>query len=212
MAHIRHLACDFPPLELTSTQKPAFQYAATLDVLHNSRRKHDWVDRHSMTYIVPSHPSPPPTPPRTALLQNLTSQSQFLLQLFTLLSSTAPLPTLPPPTPLPPSQLPHPASTSSPATSSNPISRLYSSLQTSTLELAHILDSVHAHQAAYRELDRQKLSVIGLEYQVHELVRSLETGRRELEVMVEDGKEVRKSIEKVNLSMFPLFHLIKTYA
>lgn len=22
MAHIRHLACDFPPLELTSTQKP----------------------------------------------------------------------------------------------------------------------------------------------------------------------------------------------
>jgi mediator of RNA polymerase II transcription subunit 4 len=110
------------------------------------------------------------TPPRTLLLQNLTSQTHSLQTLFSSLSSPTPNPTA--------------------------LSTSLASIQTSSVELEHLVQEVWYHQIAWQELERKKAEVIGLEARVRGLLRGLEGGRRELEGMVEEGREVRKSIEQ----------------
>jgi hypothetical protein len=118
-----------------------------------------------------SGPSVSSTPLRTTLLTNLTSQTQTLQYLFHELS-------LPTPNP-------------------QRITSLYSSLQASTTDLEGLVKEVWRHQRRWRELERKKEEVLGLERRVRALIMGLEEGRRELERMVEEGKEVRKGIERV---------------
>lgn len=109
-------------------------------------------------------------PPRTLLLQNLTAQSQTLSLLFNHLASASPDP--------------------------QTISHLHTDLAHSSTELERLVKDVWEHQVAWNEFERKRKEVVGLEERVRGLLRGLEGGRRELEGMVEEGREFRESIEK----------------
>ena len=129
-----------------------------------------------MTYILPTQATPSKAP-RTILLQNLSSQLHLLTQLFTHLSSSHPSP-------------------SQPGTSTALVHQIYTSLQERTDQLASLVEEVEAHQIAYRALERRKAEVSALERVVRGLVRDLEKGRKELEKVVFEGRQVQRSVEK----------------
>lgn len=140
---------------------------------------------HTMTY---THPTTPPPPPRTLLLQNLTTQTHLLTQLFTHLSQSS-----------------SSSSTSStlsssligaPSNQSNLINQLYTFLRSTTDDMASIVQQVRQHQTAYTDFERQKKSVISLERQVRSLIHSLESSRSELEAMISEARETAKSLDR----------------
>ncbi|WRT69082.1 uncharacterized protein IL334_006065 [Kwoniella shivajii] len=113
------------------------------------------------------------TPPRQALLQNLTTQSLLLTQLFSLLSSQ-----------------------SSTNQQPNGAEQIYAAIQLSTLDLSNLVRETYAHQDEWRELQSKKRQVELLEGRVRSLMKTLESGRIELEGLVEDGQVIKKSIEQ----------------
>ncbi|WWD21288.1 hypothetical protein CI109_105772 [Kwoniella shandongensis] len=133
--------------------------------------------------INPVPPLPTSPPIRLSLLQNLTTQSLLISQLFTLLAS-------PPP--------PSSSGSSSIITSPIPaqISQLYAALQLSTLDLSALVREAHAHQEEWRALMDKRSEVERLERRVRGLVKGLEKGREELEGMVEKGREVLNDIDR----------------
>ncbi|KAK8844058.1 hypothetical protein IAR55_006852 [Kwoniella newhampshirensis] len=135
-----------------------------------------------MTNPAPPLPSVSSSPPiRLSLLQNLSTQSLLLSQLFTLLASP-------------------PAPNTSSSTISSPvpqqISQLYAALELSTLDLSNLVREAYAHQEEWRALMEQKAEVERLEQRVRGLVRGLEKGREEMEGMVQSGREVLNDIER----------------
>ena len=132
-----------------------------------------------MTYISPISIIPS-KPPRILLLENLTTQTHLLTQLFTHLASA------------------NPPANSQPSTSTepNPIHQIYTSLQSATDELARVVEAVQGHQLAFRGLERRKAEVMALERLVRGLVRDLERGRKELERVVCEAREIQSSILK----------------
>ncbi|OCF79199.1 hypothetical protein I204_01146 [Kwoniella mangroviensis CBS 8886] len=116
-------------------------------------------------------------PPRQSLLQNLTTQSLLLTQLFTLLSSS------------PSSTAPNPGQ-------GGGIEQIYTALQLSTLDLSNLLRDTYTHQEEYKKLLDKKNNLENLEQRVRGLIRGLEHDRIELEQMVDNGKKVKKNIEQ----------------
>ncbi|WVW79371.1 hypothetical protein I302_101339 [Kwoniella bestiolae CBS 10118] len=121
----------------------------------------------------PSNPSSSSLPPRQSLLQNLTTQSLLLTQLFTLLSYS---------------------SSNTPQTQG--IEQIYTALQLSTLDLSNLLRETYTHQEEYQKLLDKKQNLEKLEGRVRGIIRVLEADRVELEGMVERGRKVREGIEQ----------------
>lgn len=135
-------------------------------------------------------PSSSPTGPRTHLLTNLTTQTALLTQLFQSLS--APITTSAP-------SGPGGAFTGTNAGfgSSTNIPQLYAALQQTTSALQAQTEALWAHQRAWREMKRQEAEVRDLEGRVRGLVWELESGRAELEGLVQEGVVVRETIERL---------------
>ncbi|WVR09046.1 hypothetical protein IAU60_006106 [Kwoniella sp. DSM 27419] len=127
-------------------------------------------------------------PPRTSLLQNLSTQSILLTQLFSLVAA--------------PSQgTPAPQTTGA-------IEQIYAALQLSTLDLSSLVKEAHEHQAEWKRLQEQKAEVEMLEKRVRGLVQSLEHGRKELEGMVDKGRQVRSDIDRSERNPIPVRKLL----
>ena len=126
---------------------------------------------------------------RTELLTNLTTQTALLTKLFQSLS--APISTT----------APTASGTTFPtAAGTNPganIPQLYAALQQSTSALQSQTEALWAHQRAWREMKRQEAEVRDLEGRVRGLVWELESGRAELEGLVQEGAGVRATIERL---------------
>jgi hypothetical protein len=117
------------------------------------------------------------TPPRTRLLTNLSTQSQLLDQFFTSLSSNS-------------------------TTQQSPLPNLYSLLKETTDDLLKLRKDVQAHQEVWTRIERKKKEVVDLERRSRGLMRTLEAERRELDLMVREGREIMESVDKVEKSMF----------
>ena len=117
-----------------------------------------------------------PLPPRTRLLLNLSTQSQLLDQFFTTLSN---------PTPANASSLPN----------------LYTLLQETTDDLLALRKDVVAHQEVWARIEKKKKEVVDLEKRSRGLMRALKVESEELGVMVKEGREIMKSVDKVQKSM-----------
>ena len=136
----------------------------------------------------PSSSSTPSRPPRELLLANLSTQSNLVNQIFTIISNPpAPQPTL---------------------SSSHPVAQLYTSIGASVDELAGIVDGVWEHQSAWRNLERLKDQVRSLDRNVREVIGELEKGRIELESMVEEGRKVKESIDRAQNGKPILIHIL----
>ncbi|ORY28782.1 vitamin-D-receptor interacting mediator subunit 4-domain-containing protein [Naematelia encephala] len=129
-----------------------------------------------MTYTLPSQISSQPL--RTQLLTNLATQHSHLLDLFTQLSTPT-------------------SSIASSSSFQHPINQLYSLLSEKTTELAYLVEETERHQAAWRELERKKKEVVELEGNVRALISTLEQGRRELQVLVDKGREIIQRVDEV---------------
>jgi len=127
-----------------------------------------------MTLDLPS-PSSSLPPPRTRLLTNLSTQSQLLDQFFTSLSSSSTNPQSP---------LPH----------------IYTLLKETTDDLLRLRKDVQAHQEVWTRIERKKKEVVDLERKSRALMRTLEGERRELDLMVKEGREIIESVDKVEKS------------
>ena len=62
--------------------------------------------------------------------------------------------------------------------------------------LASALELARAHQVKQRKIEKLKDEVVELEMRWREVLEKLETGRRELEVIVDEGQERIKTIER----------------
>ena len=137
------------------------------------------------------------TSPRTELLTNLTTQTALLTQLFQSLS--APISTTAPTV----------SGTTFPtAAGTNPganVPQLYAALQQSTSALECQTEALWAHQRAWREMKRQEAEVRDLEGRVRGLVWELESGRAELEGLVQEGAGVRATIERLESGALRVF-------
>ncbi|WVF65530.1 hypothetical protein IAT40_000258 [Kwoniella sp. CBS 6097] len=145
------------------------------------------------TFAQPSDPSSSSSmsssqAPRQSLLQNLSTQSILITQLFSLLSSP------------PPSSTTGPSTQSNFGTSPNPsaqaIEQIYAAIQLSTLDLSSLVKETYEHQAEWQRFLAKKKEVENLEKRVRGVMRRLEGSRGELEGMVEAGRAVRNDIEK----------------
>ncbi|OCF40943.1 hypothetical protein I317_05221 [Kwoniella heveanensis CBS 569] len=142
---------------------------------------------------IPSSSSSPSSAqaPRLSLLQNLSTQSILITQLFSLLSSG--LPPVPPAT-ITGSQLPNFNVNAN--ASAQAIEQIYAAIQLSTLDLSGLVKETYEHQAEWQRFLAKKREVEGLEKRVRGVMRRLEACRGELEEMVEIGREVRRDIER----------------
>lgn len=77
---------------------------------------------------------------------------------------------------------------------------LHSSLVSSVAQLDTLSAEVESHQAQWAALLAQKAEVEALERNVRSLVRDLQREKVELESMVEEGREIVKSIDKAGES------------
>lgn len=118
-------------------------------------------------------------PPRTRLLQNISTQTHLINQIFTSLSSSTS------------------ASTSA---ASTPLPDLYQALKNTTDELLRLREDVAVHQELWARIEAKKKNVIDLERRVRGIMRTLERERCELETMVQEGRDVISSVDKVEKS------------
>lgn len=118
-------------------------------------------------------------PPRTRLLQNISTQSHLINQIFTSLSSSASASTSTAPTPLP---------------------TLYRALEDTTGELLRLRQDVAEHQELWARIEAKKKNVIDLERRVRGIMRTLERERSDLETMVQEGRDIMASVDKVEQS------------
>ncbi|WVO15407.1 hypothetical protein L204_103065 [Cryptococcus depauperatus] len=115
---------------------------------------------------------PASQPPKTSLLQNLTTQSLLLNHLFTLLSS-----------------LPSPQTAPQ-------ISQVHAALQLSAIDISGLVKGIGRHQEAWSRFMAKKEEVEGLEKRVRSMIRRLEEGRTELEEMIDLGNKQLEAIEQ----------------
>jgi len=125
----------------------------------------------------PIDPSSSSPPPRTRLLTNLSTQSQLLDQFFTSLSSSS-------------------------TNQQSPLPHIYTLLKETTDDLLKLRKDVQAHQEVWTRIERKKKKVVDLERRSRALMRTLEGERRELDLMVKEGREIIESVDKVEKSMF----------
>ncbi|WWC91200.1 uncharacterized protein L201_006142 [Kwoniella dendrophila CBS 6074] len=135
-------------------------------------------------------------PPRQALLQNITTQSILINQLFTLLGSSSSS-----------SSLSGTNNTGLPSQGSSGVQngniggmggveQIYHSLQLSTVDLSNLLKYTYKHQEEYKKVIEKKEKVELLEKKVRNLIKNLENDRIDLEELVENGKKVKSNIEQ----------------
>ncbi|OCF35587.1 hypothetical protein I316_02642 [Kwoniella heveanensis BCC8398] len=156
---------------------------------------------------IPSSSSSPSSAqaPRLSLLQNLSTQSILITQLFSLLSSG--LPPVSPAT-ITGSQLPNFNVNAN--ASAQAIEQIYAAIQLSTLDLSGLVKETYEHQAEWQRFLAKKREVEGLEKRVRGVMRRLEACRGELEEMVEIGREVRRDIERSETNPIPSRLLLST--
>jgi len=123
----------------------------------------------------PIDPSSSSSPPRTRLLTNLSTQSQLLDQFFTSLSSSS-------------------------TNQQSPLPHIYTLLKETTDDLLKLRKDVQAHQEVWTRIERKKKEVVDLERKSRALMRTLEGERRELDLMVKEGREIIESVDKVEKS------------
>ena len=123
----------------------------------------------------PIDPSSSSPPPRTRLLTNLSTQSQLLDQFFTSLSSSS-------------------------TNQQSPLPHIYTLLKETTDDLLKLRKDVQAHQEVWTRIERKKKEVVDLERKSRALMRTLEGERRELDLMVKEGREIIESVDKVEKS------------
>lgn len=111
----------------------------------------------------------------TKLLANVNSQSQLLTQIFGSVSNPAAIP------------------------------RLYAALTSTTDDLAELLEEARQHQLAHQAMLKQKAQVLAMEKQVRAMLVTLETGRSELQSLVDQGKETAKVMDRATQGELPTF-------
>ncbi|WVQ93199.1 hypothetical protein IAU59_000263 [Kwoniella sp. CBS 9459] len=138
--------------------------------------------------------------PRLSLLQNLSTQSILITQLFSLLSA-------PPATNVTSQQLNPNININSNAQA---IGQIYAAIQLSTLDLSSLVKETYEHQKEWQRFLAKKKEVEGLEKRVRGVMKRLEGCRGELEGLVEAGRTVRKDIEKSERDPIPTRLLLST--
>jgi mediator of RNA polymerase II transcription subunit 4 len=126
----------------------------------------------------PSDISTDSIPPRTRLLQNITTQTHLINQIFTSLSSSSSLS----------------------STAPNPLPALYQQLNDTAEELLRLRDEIAVHQELWARIEVKKRNVIDMEKRVRGIMRTLESERGDLETMVLEGREIMASVDKVETS------------
>lgn len=114
----------------------------------------------------------------TKLLANVNSQSQLLTQIFGSVANPAAIP------------------------------RLYSALASTTDDLAGLLEEARQHQRAHQAMLKQKAQVLAMEKQVRAMLVTLETGRSELQSLVNQGKETAEIMERASKGWFAGFSVL----
>lgn len=140
-----------------------------------------------MAIEVPNGPitSADNVPPRTRLLQNLSTQSQLLNQIFSSLASSTSA---------------QQTQTQQQSQQPNPLPLLYQVLDQTCTDLLALRKDVRAHQVVWERVERKKREVIELEKRTRVIMRTLERERSELETMVREGREVVASVDRVERS------------
>jgi mediator of RNA polymerase II transcription subunit 4 len=152
-------------------------------------------------------------PIRTQLFTNLTRQSQLITDLFGHLASGS--------TGAGAGAGAAPGTFTSTSTASHPVNVLYAqthplqsmygSLQDLENGLADVIDNAWDHQAAFRALMAKREEVVQLELKVRDLVRKVEQGRGELEVLVREGRERLPDIKTVTKSKLSSIRALKSH-
>jgi hypothetical protein len=124
-------------------------------------------------------------PPRARLLQNISTQSHLINQIFTSLSSSA---------------------SASASTAPAPLPTLYRALEDTTGELLRLRQDVAEHQELWARIEAKKKNVIDLERRVRGIMRTLERERSDLETMVQEGRDIMASVDKVEQSELSPIH------
>ncbi|WWC73084.1 uncharacterized protein I206_107049 [Kwoniella pini CBS 10737] len=125
-------------------------------------------------------------PPRQALLQNLTTQSILLSQLFNIFSNNLNLN----------SNDNNNNNNNNIIQNNNNIEQIYTGLKLSTLDLSNLIKDSNKHQKEYLNLIFKKKKIEILENKIKFLIKNLENGRLQLENMIEIGKKMKISIEQ----------------
>lgn len=73
-------------------------------------------------------------------------------------------------------------------------------MKETTDDLLRLRKDVQAHQEVWTRIERKKKEVVDLERKSRTLMRTLEGERRELDLMVKEGREIIESVDKVEKS------------
>lgn len=124
-------------------------------------------------------------PIQAALSANISKQTALLPLLFSAISNAA--------------------SGGGVSSSKHTVTQIFTDLARLDEELAVLMERARKHQERWRRMEQLKRETIEVESQVRSALLVLEEGRRELEMVVKDAKEVVSSIElaeKSELSRF----------
>jgi len=130
-------------------------------------------------------------PIQAALSANISKQTALLPLLFSAISNAA--------------------SGGGVSSSKHTVTQIFTDLARLDEELAVLMERARKHQERWRRMEQLKRETIEVESQVRSALLVLEEGRRELEMVVKDAKEVVSSIELAEKSELSRFRFSYTY-